>query len=82
MTIPSGMTAEKLRDVADWLDTCDKVLLAYISLVREFLPNVRTEGIQAMIADIEGKGVQEDLRRWADEIDWQSVSDYDEDTIT
>lgn len=67
MTIPEGMTPEKLRKVADWLDTYDnlfkKIVVRY------------PDGTVKSAREVTGLGhgdwneVQVDLRRWADELE-------------
>lgn len=66
--IPEGMTAEKLREIANWLDTYDKIIERVIFTMGG---DDVLDG-EALIA-VRGKEVQEDLRRWADEIDWGEV---------
>ena len=51
----------KLRKIAEWLDTYDKMAEMFISNQYEERPD--------LIEIVKGKGVQEDLRRWADDID-------------
>lgn len=63
MNLPEGMTAEKLRDIANWLDLYDKMGEKFI---------VEIEGKEydgEAIMAVRGKGVQDALRRWADEIE-------------
>lgn len=68
MNLPEGMTAEKLRILADWLDTYDIIIERVVF----------TQGGDDVLAGeqlvaVRGKEVQDDLRRWADDIDWSAV---------
>lgn len=61
--VPEGMTAEKLRWIADWLDTYDNMAEKILG-VGEMTPD-RMKTLTA----IRGKEVQADLRQWADAIE-------------
>jgi hypothetical protein len=70
--LPEGMTAEKLRTIAGWLDTYDRLAARYVDLIEVLVE----KGLTTVNADYEaalrvaaGKEVQDDLRRWADAID-------------
>ncbi len=78
MNLPDGMTAEKLRDIADWLDTYDELAQAHILLVealktRGFFKHVTVDDAAGALEEAAGKAVQNDLRRWADDIDWSEL---------
>jgi hypothetical protein len=62
--MPEGMTAEKLRTLAEWFDTYDAIIEQVIFTLDG---EEATDG-KALVA-VRGKDVQEDLRRWADDID-------------
>lgn len=68
MNIPEGMTASKLRAIADWLDLYDKMGEKFVVAVEGY-EDIKGEAIMAL----RGKGVQDDLRRWADAIDSTSL---------
>lgn len=72
LNLPEGMTAEKLRDIAAWLDTYDKLGEAYVRLTQAlniYIGDDNADAIEEILEIIRGKGIQDDLRRWADEID-------------
>lgn len=73
MILPEGMTAEKLREVADWLDTYDSLATSYISLIHTLRVKRDITTIVSLLETVQSKDVQADLRRWADDIDWGSV---------
>lgn len=68
MSIPEGMTAEKLRAVADWLDIYDRMGESYLYHI-EHSGWSSTEDLAEVRLTISSKEVQEDLLRWADEIE-------------
>lgn len=72
--LPEGMTAEKLRNIADWLDTYDAVALSYFDLHEMFLETPAEELVEVRAAAA-GTEVQDDLRRWADQIDGSERED-------
>lgn len=67
-TLPEGMTAEKLRKVADWLDTYDTMAAEFIAICERsgVGPPETLKGARAACA---GTEVQDDLRAWADTLD-------------
>lgn len=69
MNLPEGMTAEKLREIANWLDTYDRLAEQYLDL----LEGAGFPGTGEALIAVQGKEVQDDLRRWADEVDWSEV---------
>lgn len=69
-TVPDDMTAEKLRTIADWLDTYDLLAQAHIDLLEAI---GTTHDLTAASAVAASKEVQADLRRWADDLDWADV---------
>lgn len=73
MTLPEGMTAEKLRDIADWLDLYDRLAESYINLIESIGRTPASADVEATIAVVRGEEVQNDLRHWADAIDWEDV---------
>lgn len=64
-----GMTSEKLRAVASWLDTYDAIVERVVFAIggEDVLDGER-------LVAIRGKEVQDDLRRWADDIDRWTAS--------
>lgn len=54
---------EKLRTVADWLDTYDSMAALWLDAMQ------RDERVERALAATQGKEVQADLRAWADRID-------------
>lgn len=63
---PAGgeMTGEKLRSIASWLDTYDAIVEQVIITVEG---GIDLDGKK--LTAVRGKDVQDDLRRWADELD-------------
>lgn len=68
-SVPDGMTPEKLRAVAHWLDTYDEL---FEHIVIQVKGDIEIQG-DALIA-ARGKEVQTDLRRWADELEKETES--------
>jgi hypothetical protein len=72
--VPDGMTPEKLRLIADWFDTYDTVMTAWVRLFpkaqedRETFVKARDEML--------GTEVQDDLRRWAYAIETQTLQEH------
>lgn len=68
LVLPAGMTADKLRYIADWLDLFEQITLNYIEACER--SNVGDPG-QAEKAreSLRSKQVQTDLRQWAAQID-------------
>lgn len=62
------MTAANLREIAAWVDVLDKIARAYIDLTLSAGIEQRSELLAAM-ETVSGTEVQDDLRRWADEMD-------------
>ena len=60
----SAPSAEKYRHIADWIDTMTKVCVRYIELLGPDRPDY-----EDAMAALAGTEVQDDLRRWADEMD-------------
>lgn len=62
--LPEGMTAERLRAIAKWLDTYDAIVERVIFTM---------DGDDVLTGEqlnaVRGKDVQGDLRRWADVIE-------------
>lgn len=69
--IPDGMTAWKLREIANWLDTYDQMAEQYINLM--CLDKSPVE-VDELLAAVRGKEVQDDLRAWADAIDTERTN--------
>lgn len=66
--VPEGMTPEALRTIADWLDTYDRMGEAFADACeRSGIGTPKT--VIAVRAAVTGTEVQDDLRRWADELD-------------
>lgn len=66
--IPEGMTADKLRDIAEWLDTYDRLAKVFLEgLVRGGMKT--SEEIQSPLAATQSTVVQDELRAWADAIE-------------
>lgn len=68
--LPEGMTAEKLRAIAHWLDLHDQLAVEFLTLM-EKSPVVGGLATAAK-ADVRPTEVQDDLRRWAALIDGRS----------
>jgi hypothetical protein len=66
--LPEGMTAEKLRYIADWLDIYDRMAVRYIEAIVASGGAAPAEGERAQMV-VRSKEVQDDLRRWAAHID-------------
>lgn len=66
--LPEGMTAEKLRYIADWLDIYDRMAGRYIEAVVAGGGTAPTAAERAQMA-VRSEEVQDDLRRWAAHID-------------
>lgn len=60
----SAPTAAKLREIADWLDTLDKVAELWMTGV-PVSPKTDIDKLQAARLAVHGKEVQNDLRAWA-----------------
>lgn len=69
MTLPIGMTAEKLREIADLFDTYDGLAEEYIGALDGLKWWSTIDDTYNVLADVRGREVQIDLRRWADEIE-------------
>ena len=72
--LPKGMSAEKLRKIADWVDTHDEAVESYITLLDQLAArgiSVGSTPEDRVIARkvLSGTEVQDDLRAWADEIE-------------
>lgn len=74
---PRGMTAEKLRAIADWLDTYDLMAEQYIgiveTLVRQGLLHSSAVEHQEVLAVVRSSEIQDELRRWALDLDWEGL---------
>lgn len=66
--IPQDMTPEKLRKLADVLDTYETLLQQYFTRLKEEHRIMPFEHDHAMTI-LGHDGVQTDIRRWADEIE-------------
>jgi hypothetical protein len=60
----SAPTADKLREIADWLDTLDKVAELWMTGV-PVSPNTDIDKLNAARLAVRDKEVQNDLRAWA-----------------
>ena len=70
--LPEGMTAEKLRYIADWLDIYDRMADQYVSALVAGGGLVPTDAERAKVA-VRSKEVQTDLRAWANAIEGLDV---------
>lgn len=68
MDLPKGMTSEKLRLTADWLDTYDRMGQAFVDFCEAHEIGMPDTLLQVR-GTVSGDEVQRDLRHWADEID-------------
>lgn len=68
--VPKGMTPEKLRTLADWLDIYDRMGQVFVDAVERGGDVIPDEVAEAR-GIVGGTEVQDDLRRWADEIEAQ-----------
>lgn len=67
--VPEGMTAEKLRYIADYIQSADSII---VKMIEEFSVRIidtetgdKSERWRELAT---GHAVQDDLRKWADEI--------------
>ena len=70
-----ALTPVALRQIADWLDTYDRMATQYIEFCRLWrlgTPKV----LDAALAIVDGDTMQRDLRRWADEMDSPCTCGY------
>lgn len=58
MSLPSGMTAEKLRDIANCLHQYDR------------LTSAEVDNPLVAASSLLNKSIRDQLFQWADEIDW------------
>ncbi len=65
--LPEGLTPTVLRQLASWFDTYDRMAESYIAMTRDL---VSAERVEELLKIVRGKGVQDDLRRWADDIEF------------
>lgn len=68
MDLPEGMTPDKLRTLASWFDTYDRLAVVHFTMCIN-LKLMPPEDYIAVQKIVRGSGVQEDLRRWASEIE-------------
>lgn len=72
---PGGpITADKLRTIANWLDTYDKLAITFFDLlgdltIKGHIPEMELKALEDAREVAEGKSIQNDLRRWADELE-------------
>ncbi len=60
------MTPGRLREIADWLDTLDRACQVLLSL----MPLGQRDSVwDKAMNTVKGKEIQDDLRRWADEME-------------
>jgi hypothetical protein len=62
------MTSHNLREIAAWMDVHDTIARAYIDLAFGLGMGQHSE-LAAAMDTLSGTEVQDDLRRWADEMD-------------
>lgn len=73
--VPVDLTPEKLRTVAKWLDVYESIVQAHVKLL-DALDRVPVGTDPAKVLEITGdKTAQNDLRRWADEIEAAAAVD-------
>lgn len=79
--VPEGMTPEKLRSIAAWIDTYERLIETHVNMVEALHKRglIKHSGdhdeVRRIIA---GTEVQDDLLRWADAIE-ASLSDSSEE---
>ena len=79
------MTAEKLREIANWLDLYDRIAARYLDILGDE-GVVDPESLERARDVVASDEIQQDLRRWADELEesqyWIDImeSTYGEDT--
>jgi hypothetical protein len=73
MSVPDGMTSEKLRAIADWFDTYDKMAKQYFTILEN---NGRT-GTEKAREACDSDEIQAELRYWADLIDERRQAEVD-----
>lgn len=67
-----NLCGEALRETADWLDTYDQLALTHFALL-ESLGCSTPEELASVRAAASGTEQQDDLRRWAAELDAAAV---------
>ena len=67
-----NLCGDALRETADWLDTYDELALTHFALLEE-IGIYTTEELASVRAAASGKEQQDDLRRWAAELDAAAV---------
>lgn len=70
--VPKGMTPQKLRDIACWLDVYDRLAATFVDNV-EHAGWESTEDLAEIRLTINSKEVQDELRQWASDLDWADV---------
>lgn len=68
LRLPEGMTADKLRFIAEYVTECDDIIGRLLRLAKADGLMIDEETLEMVTS----KAVQEDLRRWADEIEGAS----------
>jgi hypothetical protein len=68
MRVPEGMTPAKLRLIADWFDTYDRLALAHFDLLQNL--GVWEEAELEPVRQVtRGTEIQNDLRAWANALE-------------
>ena len=62
------MNPQRLRKIAAWLDTSDKIVQDYINLLRAE-DALSVDEYTVLTGFLKGTEMQDDLRQWADELD-------------
>lgn len=70
MNVPEGMTPYKLREIAGWLDTYDKMAESYLMHI-EHSGWASSEDLAEARLTIDSDEVQAELRAWANQIEAQ-----------
>ena len=63
--VPEGMTADKLRYIADYVQECDDIIYKYLVAAKAAGVDIKDEVFEFVTS----KAVQQDLREWADSIE-------------
>lgn len=79
MSIPDGMTPDKLRKIARWMDLIDMLADQLGALWRKLGMVEQADMLEALRGNRKNRDtIQADLRRWADQITPQRTTTLDE----
>lgn len=69
MSVPEGMTPEKLRTIADWLDTYDHMAEKYITAAMMSALPLEADRAERVREVVRSSEIQDELRQWANAIE-------------